>query len=330
MRLKVSFENAQKTQHPRKTDYPLFAHIQLLWQVSARPPQRAEPLIRTRNESTMLHPHNNERRTYSSETVEATLNREAVHRDWAVAHNGSAGILLDRTLRQRAIDHMNLGRGARMLDAGCGPELRHSIEFARLGFRVDAIDVSEVAVEASRRFAASHAPELPIQVATGSLLELAAPDATYDFVLCAHVLMHVPEIQRAIEQLLRVLKPGGWLLVLENNAHSVQELVRNRLKIQYANPTFEPEGHVYLTQTSSGESYIARHLDVRWFLQFCEQRGARLEKRWSREFTELYTVIKNPLLASAVHKLNTALFWMPGVAPLALQNALLLRKTLAG
>ena len=33
--------------------------------------------------------------TYSSTTVETTLNQESVHRDWAMAYAGSAGLKLD-------------------------------------------------------------------------------------------------------------------------------------------------------------------------------------------------------------------------------------------
>jgi 2-polyprenyl-3-methyl-5-hydroxy-6-metoxy-1,4-benzoquinol methylase len=265
-------------------------------------------------------------KTYSSTTVEATLNQEAVHRDWAIAHFGSAGLRLDATLRKRAVETMKLPRGARMLDAGCGPALRHSIEFARMGFRVDAIDGAIPAVESACRVAEEMAAETPITVWRDNLLKLSAASNTYDFVLCAHVLMHVPEIGRAIEELLRALKPGGWLLVVENNSKSFQEFVRNRLKIQFANPSLEPEGNVYPVHTSNGEDYIARQLNVGWFLEFCARRGARLEKRWAREFTELYAIVENPLLASLVHKMNTALFWVPGIAPLAFQNAFLLRK----
>lgn len=263
--------------------------------------------------------------TYSSTTVEATLNQEAVHRDWAMAYAGSAGLKLDEKLRKRAVEIMNLPSGARMLDAGCGPELRHSLEFARMGFRVDAIDVATPAVESARRIAKERA-ENPVTVWKDNLLQLSAASNTYDFILCAHVLMHVPEIRKAIEQLLRTLKPGGWFLVLENNSRSVQEFVRNRLKIQFGNPSREPEGYVYVTRTSNEEAYIARQLDVSWFVDFCAQHGARLVKRWPREFTELYAVTGNPSVAKRIHKMNAALFRVPGIAPLALQNALLLRK----
>jgi SAM-dependent methyltransferase len=40
------------------------------------------------------------------------------------------------------------------------------------------------------------------------------PDATFDVVLCNHILEHVPDDRLAMRELYRVLKPGGWAMVL--------------------------------------------------------------------------------------------------------------------
>lgn len=39
------------------------------------------------------------------------------------------------------------------------------------------------------------------------------PDNTFDAVICNHVLEHVPDDRRAMSELLRVLKPGGWAVL---------------------------------------------------------------------------------------------------------------------
>lgn len=38
-------------------------------------------------------------------------------------------------------------------------------------------------------------------------------DASFDAVLCSHVLEHVPDDRRAMRETLRVLKPGGWAIL---------------------------------------------------------------------------------------------------------------------
>ncbi|MES2176308.1 MAG: methyltransferase domain-containing protein [Gemmatimonadota bacterium] len=39
------------------------------------------------------------------------------------------------------------------------------------------------------------------------------PDATFDVILCNHVLEHIPDDRRAMSELHRVLKPGGWAIL---------------------------------------------------------------------------------------------------------------------
>jgi SAM-dependent methyltransferase len=57
--------------------------------------------------------------------------------------------------------------------------------------------------------------ERNIEVMRGDVLEVALPEASFDLIHTRLVLMHIPERRRAIERMVSLLAPGGWLVVEE-------------------------------------------------------------------------------------------------------------------
>jgi SAM-dependent methyltransferase len=108
--------------------------------------------------------------------------------------------------------------GDRVLDLGCGGG-RHAFEAARLGARVVALDTDPAELgRVTATFAAmAEAGELPEgasgRAVTGDATRIPFPDATFDKVIAAEVLEHLPADQVAINELARVLRPGGMAAV---------------------------------------------------------------------------------------------------------------------
>lgn len=92
-----------------------------------------------------------------------------------------------------------------VLDAGCGTA-HHTLRLVRRGFRVEAIDFSDIAIrEAQERIdAAGFADRIVLK--KGDVTQLSYPDEAFSSILCWGVLMHVPEARKAIAELCRVLK----------------------------------------------------------------------------------------------------------------------------
>jgi ubiquinone/menaquinone biosynthesis C-methylase UbiE len=113
---------------------------------------------------------------------------------------------------------LETGAGQRGLDVGCG-QGAYVGRMRELGFDVVGIDVSagQIAL-AERKLGGVGA------VTRGSVLQIPAKDASYDFVYVINVLHHLSsmdEQRRAFTELVRVLKPGGLLFVHEINTRNL-------------------------------------------------------------------------------------------------------------
>lgn len=61
------------------------------------------------------------------------------------------------------------------------------------------------------------------RVAQADAQNLPYPDASFDVVMANHMLYHVPDVERAVLECRRVLKPGGVLMAATNSVQSMPE-----------------------------------------------------------------------------------------------------------
>jgi len=106
------------------------------------------------------------------------------------------------------------GAGDRLLDLGCGAG-RHAFEALRHGASVVALDADEAELRGVRDMvgAMAAADEVPAgadaRTVRGDATRMPFPDGAFDRVIAAEVLEHILDDQRAMNELARVLRPGG-------------------------------------------------------------------------------------------------------------------------
>ena len=141
-------------------------------------------------------------------------------------------------------DRLGLRPGDRVLDMGCGAG-RHAFEMYRRGGDVIAFDqdADELAGVRELFAAMKEAGEVPegadADVKEGDALSLPFADGEFDRVVAAEVLEHIPADIQAIDELVRVLRPGGTLAV--SVPRWFPELVNWKLSEDYHNV---PGGHI--------------------------------------------------------------------------------------
>lgn len=106
--------------------------------------------------------------------------------------------------------HLPDARGALLLDAGGGTG-RWTVPLAKMGYRVVLCDISPGMVRQGldkiRRAGVSHLARTTVQNLEG----LAFADETFDFVLCEDGPLSICDARKGLEELTRVLKPGGGI-----------------------------------------------------------------------------------------------------------------------
>jgi ubiquinone/menaquinone biosynthesis C-methylase UbiE len=125
------------------------------------------------------------------------------------------------------------GSRGELLEVGCGIGV-DSIQLARCGFHVTAVDLTESAIGVARESARLRGVDVDFRVGNAEALDF--PDQSFDVVYSFGVLHHTPDIEQALAEVRRVLKPGGTAYVMLYHRWSLVNLVHRVLRLPYESP----------------------------------------------------------------------------------------------
>lgn len=117
-----------------------------------------------------------------------------------------------------------LGPDHVVLDIGCGPGAAVRAVAGSVA-RAVGVDRSQAMVEIARRRSRG-VPDA--EFAVGAAERLPFPDATFDRVWTIHSFHHWENPARGIDEVLRVLRPGGRFLIVESESRGSHGLDRRR------------------------------------------------------------------------------------------------------
>lgn len=135
--------------------------------------------------------------------------------------------------RLRTLAALGLTNGERVLDAGCGTGLLLELEANAVGSRgrADGVDYSEdMLAKARERLAGLE----QVNLQQGSVESLPFDDSNYDALSCTQTLLYVADLNAALQEFQRVLRPRGRLAIIETDwsgavIHSRDQVLTRRI-----------------------------------------------------------------------------------------------------
>jgi ubiquinone/menaquinone biosynthesis C-methylase UbiE len=153
------------------------------------------------------------------------------------------------------------------LEVGVGTG-RIAFPVSAAGYRVVGVDLSVPMLNRLRARGRS-APSARVDVVRGTATQLPLRNGSVDVVYAVHVLHLIPRWEQALDEMVRVLRPGGVLLLLRTSggrdipavAREYSRLIR---ALGYRRPTLGVRSRPRISQHLRERGFVVRTLPARW------------------------------------------------------------------
>lgn len=182
--------------------------------------------------------------------------------------------------RRRAFKRLPLKSGDRVLDVGCGTGWSVRYLKERIpGLEVEGMDLSPGMLEEARRL------DPASTYFEGDVCAIDRPDASFDAVITVYTSRNFPDLEGSVRDMMRVLKPGGTLLVLDSFPArdgslwgGFQKLWMGRVVPLLVRPFADPKAYSYLAES------IQNHVRADELAALCDAHGAASTEVWHYSF----------------------------------------------
>ncbi|PKM81765.1 MAG: bifunctional demethylmenaquinone methyltransferase/2-methoxy-6-polyprenyl-1,4-benzoquinol methylase [Firmicutes bacterium HGW-Firmicutes-14] len=123
----------------------------------------------------------------------------------------------DKRWRRVTVEKTGIQAGDRALDVCCGTGMITTELAKKAGpqGRVVGIDFCEDMLEIARENLKGSAYESSVEYIQGNAMDIPFPDNTFDCATIGFGLRNVPDMKKALKEMIRVVKPGGRVVCLE-------------------------------------------------------------------------------------------------------------------
>lgn len=265
----------------------------------------------------------------NTNNVKEFLSKPDIHQSWISAYRNKENEAFFNSAFNKIIKLCSINKQDKILDAGCG-SANHAIRMAKKGYNITAIDFSGSVLEIARQNITQLNLLDKVTLQQEDLTALSFADNSFDHAYCWGVLMHIPDVEAAIKELCRVVKPGGYIIISETNESSAEAFTRRALATLAAknknNKTIKTERGIENWYDKGNTKFFVRQANISWLTKAFSQNNAIRKYRLSGQFSEAYTSFGNSSIRKIIHAINN--FWIKiiRIPQLALGNILIFKK----
>ncbi len=274
-----------------------------------------------------INAKNDSLRNEESQSVENWLKKSEIHQNWIKAYrSGDSDTFLDNAF-DYIIRVIGKPSNALILDVGCG-SCDKSIRLAKRGFFVKGIDLSESVLEMGEKNIEFEGLSSKITLQCDNIRELSFENKHFDYILCWGVLMHIPDLEKAISELSRVLKPGGFLIISENNSNAIEIPVVRVMQYLLKRPTISKVTPFGIENWTSGsdKTLFCRSTNISWLIKRMNKEKMVVVNHVAGEFTSSYGFTSSVLMKKIIHSFNNFWFKFVKLPQPAMGNIIIFQK----
>jgi ubiquinone/menaquinone biosynthesis C-methylase UbiE len=197
--------------------------------------------------------------------------KERVLEQYQNSNNLSARIALHERFSTRKgvfhawlFDHVQAPKDARVLELGTGSAKLWQVNRERIpkGWTMTLSDLSEGMLDDAKKNVADIPASFSFQMIDAQAIPF--EENTFDLVMANHMLYHVPDVDKAISEIRRVLKSGGHFYAATNSLNHTKEL-DDFIETHMASKL--PGVFVFMRQGArhfaleNGEAQLSKHFD---------------------------------------------------------------------
>lgn len=132
---------------------------------------------------------------------------------WYDDQDTTSAVDASQRITSRVVEALGLRPGEHVLDAGCGMGTPAIWIAGHSKVRVTGITVSQVQVAGGNERAAASGMSEHVTFEYGDFMALSYPEGMFDAVIAIESLQEAPDLDKSVQELFRVLRPGGRMVI---------------------------------------------------------------------------------------------------------------------